>query len=158
MMTSWRARWLTLALLLAVVGWPAFAQVEHRYPPVPLTPSQESRLRTMLPNLRCLVCQNESLAASQAPLATDLRHQIRLMLAKGDSDAQIRNYLVARYGEYVLYRPRFEPRTWLLWLGPFLLLASGLIVAWRLLGRRPAIANPRPLDEEALKHLLDEDR
>ena len=147
------------AIFLGLMGslLPVRAQVEHTYPPVALTPGQEARLQAMLPNLRCLVCQNESLAASQAPLARDLRYKIRLMLANGDSDSQIKSYLVARYGEYVLYKPRFEPRTWLLWLGPFLLVALGLILAIRVIVRRRASVTPEStVDREALQRLLDE--
>lgn len=147
------------AIFLGIVGGllPVGAQVEHPYPPVSLTPRQEARLQAMLPNLRCLVCQNESLASSQAPLARDLRYKIRIMLANGESDSQIRNYLVARYGEYVLYRPRFEPRTWLLWLGPFFLVAIGLILAIRVIvQRRTSVIPASSVDQEALQRLLDE--
>lgn len=145
-----------LALLGACRG--AAAQVQVQYPPVPLTAAEQARLQVLLPQLRCLVCQNESLAASQAPLAKDLRHKIRLMLARGASNPRIRDYLVARYGQYVLYRPRFEPLTWLLWLGPFLLLALGLGVALRLLGSRRRPPPPPPADPEALRRLLGDGR
>ena len=145
-------------VLTLLGGWCAVSaqEVQVSYPPVPLTASQETRLQAMLPNLRCLVCQNESLAASQAPLARDLRHKIRLMLAHGESNTQIEDYLVARYGQYVLYRPRFEPLTWLLWLGPFLLVIIGLAVALRRLrssGREPPAS---AVDPEALRRLLED--
>lgn len=145
-----------LALLGAWRG--AAAQVQVQYPPVPLTAAGQARLQALLPQLRCLVCQNESLAASQAPLAKDLRHKIRVMLARGASNAQIRDYLVARYGQYVLYRPRFEPLTWLLWLGPFLLLALGLAMALRLLRPVRHRPPPPPADPEALRRLLGDGR
>lgn len=150
------SRLLLIALLFTSA---AYAQVERPRPPIPLTSAQEARYRAMLPNLRCLVCQNESLAASQAPLAADLRYQIRGLMAKGDSDAQVKQYLVDRYGQYVLYKPRFEPTTWLLWMGPLLLLIFAVIIALRLLRRRSRKAPDVPdLDQTALQHLLDEDR
>lgn len=150
-------RWMVMALLLC--AGMAQAQVERPHPPIPLTPAQSRRYEALLPELRCLVCQNESLAASQAPLAADLRYEVRGLIAKGDSDAQVKDYLVARYGQYVLYRPRFEPSTWLLWGGPFLLLAVALLVALRLLWRRPraAAVDDKAVDAEALRRLLDED-
>lgn len=156
-----RGRLIVLGLsVLLLYGPMAQAQVQRARKPIPLTPQQSQRFEAMLPNLRCLVCQNESLAESQAPLAMDLRYQIRGMLAKGDTDAQIKHYLVDRYGEYVLYTPRFRPGTWLLWLGPLLLLVIALFIAFRMMRRRgSAVARePAPVDNEALRRLLDEDQ
>jgi len=148
-----------LGLLLVMLSLPLQAQIERERPSIPLTTSQQARYRAMLPNLRCMVCQNESLAASQAPLAVDLRYQIRGLLAKGDSDAQVKQYLVDRYGQYVLYKPRFEPSTWLLWLGPLLLLIIAIFIALRLLRRRSRAApTSADVDATALKRLLEEDR
>lgn len=148
-----------LGLLLVMLSLPLQAQVERERPSIPLTASQQARYSAMLPNLRCMVCQNESLAASQAPLAVDLRYQIRGLLAKGDSDAQVKQYLVDRYGQYVLYKPRFEPSTWLLWLGPLLLLTIAIFIALRLLRRRSrAVPASADVDAAALKRLLEEDR
>jgi cytochrome c-type biogenesis protein CcmH len=84
------------------------------------------RYQHLLEGLRCLVCQDENLAASSAPLAADLRRQVRHMIDAGKSDNQIRDYMVARYGDFVLYKPPFMPLTWLLWIGPFAFLAVGL--------------------------------
>lgn len=95
--------------------------------------------------LRCLVCQNETIAASHADLAVDLRQQIREKLRQGQSPQQIRQFMVDRYGDFVLYRPRFGARTLLLWLGPFVLLALALTVLLRTLRRRA-----REPDEQAL--------
>ena len=86
--------------------------------------------------LRCLVCQNESLAASRAELAEDLRREVRKLIRDGKSDAEIRDYLVARYGDFVLYRPPVKPTTWLLWFGPFALLAGGAVGLIAYLRRR----------------------
>jgi len=97
-------------------------------------PSLESRARALSAELRCLVCQNQSIDESEAPLAKDLRVLIRERLLAGDSDAAIMDFVVARYGEFVLLKPRFSPATALLWLGPFLILAAG--TAFILLRRR----------------------
>lgn len=153
------SRLLILGLLMGLLSLPLHAQVERPRPEISLTAAQEVRYRAMLPNLRCMVCQNESLAASLAPLAADLRYQIRGLLAKGDSDAEVKQYLVDRYGQYVLYKPRFEPSTWLLWLGPLLLLVIAIFIALRLLRRRSHMACDLPeADAAALQRLLDEDR
>ncbi len=92
-------------------------------------PALEARARALSQELRCLVCQNESIDGSEAPLARDLRLLVRDRLIAGESDAQVLDYIVARYGEFVLLRPRFNERTWVLWLAPFaLLLAGGITV------------------------------
>ena len=85
------------------------------------------RLISISEEMRCLVCQNESLAGSRSDLANDLRAQIRSMIKAGKSDAEIRQYMVDRYGDFVLYRPPVKPTTWLLWLGPFTILLIGII-------------------------------
>ena len=85
----------------------------------------EGRLKSLGEELRCLVCQNQTIADSNAPLALDLRNQIRAQIAEGKSDTEIRDYLVQRYGDFVLYRPPLKAATLLLWLGPFVLVAAG---------------------------------
>jgi cytochrome c-type biogenesis protein CcmH len=94
-------------------------------------PAKESRARELSRELRCMVCQNQSIDDSEAPLARDLRLLVRERIAAGDSDAQVIDFLVARYGEFVLLKPRMEPRTLLLWLLPPLALAGGGLVLWR---------------------------
>jgi cytochrome c-type biogenesis protein CcmH len=97
-------------------------------------PQVEARLKTLAVELRCLVCQNQTLADSHAPLAEDLRREVREMIAKDMSDKEIIDFLVQRYGDFVLYRPPWKASTTLLWLGPFLLLiagATGLVFALR---------------------------
>jgi cytochrome c-type biogenesis protein CcmH len=96
----------------------------------------DARLKALETDLRCLVCQNQTLAESNAPLAEDLRKEVRGLALAGKSDDEIRAYLVARYGDFVLYKPPFEPATYLLWLGPFVLLAAGALIWWMLLRRR----------------------
>jgi cytochrome c-type biogenesis protein CcmH len=98
-------------------------------------PARESRARDLSRELRCMVCQNQSIDDSDAPLARDLRLLVRERIAAGDSDAQVIDFLVARYGEFVLLKPRLEPHTLLLWLLPPLALAGGGFALWTL-GRR----------------------
>ncbi|HMN79619.1 MAG TPA: cytochrome c-type biogenesis protein CcmH [Burkholderiaceae bacterium] len=100
-------------------------------------PAQETRLKQLSEELRCLVCQNQSLADSNAELAVDLRNQVRDQIEQGKSDQEIKSYLVQRYGDFVLYKPPVQSNTTLLWFGPFALLAVGLSVWW-LMSRRPA--------------------
>jgi len=97
----------------------------------------DGRLKSLESQLRCLVCQNQTLAESEAPLAEDLRKEVRELAVAGKSDDDIRAYLVARYGDFVLYKPPMKPVTWLLWFGPFLLLSGGL-VTWLFVLRRRA--------------------
>jgi cytochrome c-type biogenesis protein CcmH len=96
----------------------------------------EARIRQLEEKLRCLVCQNQTLADSNAELAGDLRRQVREQVAAGRSDEQVIDYLVQRYGDFVLYEPRFKSTTALLWVGPFVLLAAALLVLVATLRRR----------------------
>ena len=98
-------------------------------------PAKELRARHLSRELRCMVCQNQSIDDSEAPLARDLRLLVRERIAAGDSDGQVLDFLVARYGEFVLLKPRLEPRTWLLWLLSPLALAGGGLALW-VQGRR----------------------
>jgi cytochrome c-type biogenesis protein CcmH len=100
-------------------------------------PQLEDRVKDLAHELRCLVCQNQTIADSNAPLALDLRNQIREQVAAGRSDREVIDYMVARYGDFVLYRPPFKATTLALWLGPFLLLAVGAFLFWRRVARRP---------------------
>ena len=94
------------------------------------------RLKTLESELRCLVCQNQTLADSNASLAEDLRREVRDLALSGKNDSEIRAYLVARYGDFVLYDPPLKRTTWLLWIGPFALLAGGGVLWWTILRRR----------------------
>ncbi len=104
--------------------------------PLAEDPVVEQRLITISEELRCLVCQNESLAGSRADLAMDLRRELRTLIKQGKTDAEIREFMVSRYGDFVLYRPPVKPATWLLWLGPFGLMAVGLVALFAYLRRR----------------------
>ena len=109
-------------------------------PPAADDPALEKRVLHVSSELRCLVCQNQTLADSNAPLAVDLRNQIREQLRRGASERDVVDYLVARYGDFVRYRPPFKGATALLWIGPFLLLALGAWLLARRLRRPPAAA------------------
>jgi cytochrome c-type biogenesis protein CcmH len=97
--------------------------------------------------LRCLVCQNQSIAESNAGLAVDLRNQVREQVASGKSDAEIIDFMTSRYGDFVLYRPPLKGTTMLLWFGPFLLLVVGALVAWRVVRARKAQPAAAPLSD-----------
>lgn len=97
--------------------------------------------------LRCLVCQNQTIAESNAGLAVDLRNQVREQIAAGRSDREIVDYMTARYGDFVLYEPPFKPLTVLLWFGPLLLLAIGIFIAMRVVRARRSLAAEAPLSE-----------
>jgi cytochrome c-type biogenesis protein CcmH len=135
-------------LMLFALAAPAFAVLPDE---VLREPALEARARALSQTLRCMVCQNESIDESNAPLARDLRILVRERIQKGDSDAEVRAYLVARYGEFILLEPRFSPRTWLLWSIPILALllgGGGIALALR---RRPA--PPVPLTDEEKRRL-----
>jgi cytochrome c-type biogenesis protein CcmH len=124
-----------LALLLFAGG--AFAQPAK--PDAPLQfrdAAEEARVHALASELRCVMCQNQSLADSNAQIARDLRGEILQLMRRGLSDAQIEQFLVARYGEFVLYRPRVEASTWLLWFGPALVLLAGGAVVVAIVRRR----------------------
>ena len=116
-----RAAWILCAALLTPLAW-----ADQPQPPV-----DPDRLYQLTSQLRCLVCQNESLADSDAPLAIDLKNEIRSRMASGESDAEIKKFLVDRYGNFVVYRPPFNGHTLLLWLGPLLLVIGGAFGVWR---------------------------
>jgi len=109
----------------------------------------DTRLKTLENELRCLVCQNQTLAESNAPLAEDLRKEVRELAVAGKSDDDIRAYLVARYGDFVLYKPPVKATTYALWFGPFVLLAAG-IVAWVIVLRRRARMPADDVPDDAL--------
>lgn len=108
----------------------------------------EKRMVAISEELRCLVCQNESLSGSHAELAQDLRREIRKMIGEGKSDQEILDFMVARYGDFVRYRPPMKPTTWLLWGGPFVLLAGGIAALLAFLRRRAREAAAPALSEE----------
>jgi cytochrome c-type biogenesis protein CcmH len=120
----------------------------------------EQRLVAIADELRCLVCQNESLASSRAELAQDLRREVRALIVAGRSDAEILDFLVSRYGDFVLDRPPLKPSTWLLWGSPFLLMALGIGgLSWHLRRRRDDAGAPlSDADLARARSLLSGDR
>jgi cytochrome c-type biogenesis protein CcmH len=150
-----------LAALLLAVSTPAFAVQPDE---VLRDPAMEARAREISKELRCLVCQNQSIDDSNAPLARDLRVLVRQRLVAGDGDGEVLDYVKARYGDYVLLRPPFQASTYVLWLGPIaVLLLGGIGAALFLRGRRPAVAGGEsaapltPEERQRLDRLLRED-
>ena len=137
--------WL-LGLMLALITTAACAQVTDPAPPHFINAAEEQRFHALVTELRCVMCQNQSLADSNAQIAHDLRSEVLVLMRLGKSDAAIRDYLVARYGEFVLYKPRIEGKTWLLWFGPALLLVGGGFVVARVV-RRHAGDSDVPVDD-----------
>ena len=121
----------------------------------PEDPELEKRVANLSKELRCLVCQNETLADSQAGLASDLRNQIREQMKAGKSDKEIVDFLTARYGDFVLYRPPVKPTTYLLWFGPFVLLVFGIAILFRYLKRRKTLIHEKPLTAGERKQAED---
>jgi cytochrome c-type biogenesis protein CcmH len=128
---------LAVALLLASVGAAAID-------PMPFTDAaEEARFRALAAELRCVMCQNQSLADSNAMIAQDLRREVFDLMRQGKSDEEIKSFLTERYTEFVLYRPRVEPRTWLIWFGPAALLLAGAIAVIVIVRKR---GGPKPPD------------
>jgi len=125
--------------------------------PLAADPKVEKKVNDITSELRCLVCQNQTIAESHADLAVDLKNQVRGMVSNGETRDQIVEYMVKRYGDFVRYRPAFKPATYLLWIGPFILLLLGLTVLFISLKRRKVAIQDAPLSEQEsaqLDHLL----
>jgi cytochrome c-type biogenesis protein CcmH len=148
-------RW--FLLLLLSLGLSVSAREAQ---PMAADPALEVRVMAIAEELRCLVCQNESLAGSHADLAVDLRKQIRIKLQQGQTEAQIKQFMVDRYGDFVLYRPALKTSTWLLWGGPFVLLVVGvgaLLLNIRRRGRAIPAGPLPPEDAARARRLLGEE-
>jgi cytochrome c-type biogenesis protein CcmH len=149
-------RWLYLLTLLLI---PSFAPAADEASPLAENPQIEARLKTLAVELRCLVCQNQTLADSNAPLAEDLRREVREMIAKNMSDKEIIDFLVTRYGDFVLYRPPLKTTTTVLWVGPFLLLIGGataLVLALRKRQKKLADVSLTEAEHNRVAQLLSE--
>ena len=139
--------WLLAALLLA----PGLAGAQAVRDATPLEfrdTAEERRFNALVSELRCVMCQNQSLADSNAQIARDLRNEVLELMRQGETDREIKDFLVARYGEFVLYRPQVESKTWLLWFGPALVLLAGGFVVAGLVRRRSSVAAPQNDDEQ----------
>ena len=135
--------WLALLLAASLALWPpvAVAQVQAAAdlaPPQFTDEAEQARFHHLTSELRCVMCQNQSLADSNAMVAHDLRREVLELMRQGRSDDEVKQFLVDRYGEFVLYRPEVASNTWLLWFGPGLVLLGGGLVVWRIVRRRAA--------------------
>jgi cytochrome c-type biogenesis protein CcmH len=130
---------------------PAFSVQSKEAPPVASNPALEKRVQALTEELRCLVCQNQTIADSHADLAIDLKNQVREKLEQGMSDKDILEYMVDRYGDFVLYRPPVKTTTWLLWFGPFLFLIIGITALMLKLRKRAASAASAGLSEAEMQ-------
>lgn len=138
-------RILIAALLTLSLAAPAAAKEAA---PLAEDPVVEQRLNHIATELRCLVCQNESLAGSQADLAKDLRREVRGLIKDGKSDQEVKDFLVSRYGDFVLYRPQIKPSTYFLWAGPFILLIVAIALLMNFLRKRNQQIKDVPLSDE----------
>lgn len=138
---------LNAALTLSLV---VFASVSSGREAMPMAedPKLEARLDELSHELRCMVCQNESLASSRAELADDLRNEVRELIRSGKSDLEVKDFLVSRYGDFVLYKPEVKPLTWVLWFGPFVLLVIAVIFLGMYLRQRRALAAPEAMSDD----------
>ena len=153
---SWRLAFqrLALALVFAMTLLPPPLLAVVFEPRDFASAQQEARYKRINSELRCLVCQNQNIAGSDAPLAQDLRREVFRMLNEGSTDAQIVEYMVQRYGDFVLYRPPVNGLTIALWAGPFVLMLIGLVFLWRVMRRRrAATAVLQPLSEQDRERL-----
>lgn len=147
---------LLVTLLLVLLAASALARVETY---VFDTPEQEARYKSLIEELRCLVCQNQNIADSNAELALDLRQQTYEMIVAGDSDEQIYTYMVERYGDFVLYQPPVRGSTLLLWLGPFIILVIGIAILVMVIRQRnrEAAKTMAETDHQRAAELLRQD-
>ncbi|MDQ1638718.1 MAG: cytochrome c-type biosis protein CcmH [Pyrinomonadaceae bacterium] len=139
-------RFVVFGLVLLSTAGPTLSAKEAQ--PSAADPVLEQRVMKLSRELRCLVCQNETLADSRADLAEDLRTQIREQMKAGKSDKEIINYLTTRYGKFILYNPPVDPTTYLLWFGPFVLLLAGLFLLFRYVKQRSGLIAESPLSAE----------
>ncbi|HEX9646082.1 MAG TPA: cytochrome c-type biogenesis protein [Alphaproteobacteria bacterium] len=155
-MTRVARRLAGMVLAALMVGVAATAALAFQTDTPLADPAQEARAVALAKELRCLVCQNQSIMESDADLAKDLRGIVRERIAAGDSDAQVKQYVVERYGDFVLLRPPFKAKTWALWLGPALIAAAALAALAAVWRRRASRAQgPAPLTEAERARLRD---
>ncbi len=151
MRRSMRAFAACLLALVLLPGLSATALAQVAGDPTPLQfrdNAEEARFQALTHELRCVMCQNQSLADSNAQIAHDLRREVLKLMREGKSDDEVVAFLVQRYGEFVRYKPAMEPDTWLLWFGPALLLLGGGVVVYRIVRRRNRQVVPEPGDEQ----------
>jgi cytochrome c-type biogenesis protein CcmH len=135
---SARRAWLVLCLVLSSAVWAIDTEVAFDDPVL------NERYRALIREIRCPKCLNESIAESHAPVAADLRREVRRLIGEGASDDEVKTFLSSRYGDFVLYRPPVSSTTWALWAGPFVFLGVGGLVFWRIVAAR----RRQPVDED----------
>ena len=133
-------------LLVLLVAWPAHSSTIETY--AFDDAKQEEQYKRLIDELRCLVCQNQNLADSNAELAQDMRRKTFEMVKAGKSEAEVVDYMVQRYGDFVMYRPPFRSNTMLLWIGPFIILIVGVLILIRFIRRKPATGQAAHLSDE----------
>ena len=146
-----RFRLALLAVASCLMLFASFAGAQPATPEAPLaftSSAEEQRFHLLVSELRCVMCQNQSLADSNAQIARDLRREVLELMRQGKSDGEIKAFLVARYGEFVLYRPQVESKTWLLWFGPMLVLLAGAFIVAGIVRRRAATGASVADDEQ----------
>lgn len=154
-----RRRWQMMMLLALLLPAMAFAQAVRDPAPMQFTDQAEAdRFHDLAGELRCVKCQNQSLDDSNAAIAQDLRHEVLALMRQDKSNAEVKEYLVARYGEFVLYRPRMDPKTWLLWFGPALVLLAGAVVVVNVVRRHSKLAAAGSADSAKATAAVDEDQ
>jgi cytochrome c-type biogenesis protein CcmH len=156
---KWRVLLFGLAMCFASLAMTVSAQLPTPTQPLP-SAELALRLKKLESELRCLVCQNQTLAESPAGLAGDLRREVRLLIDQGKTDDEIKTYLQARYGDFVLYKPPVDRKTWVLWFGPFALLGIGACAAWLIARRRREvmpISMPTSDAAKRARNLLNDD-
>lgn len=150
-------RLIIIFTLLFLLDFTAYAAVEVKQFK---TPEHEQRYKNLINEFRCVVCQNQNIADSNAALAKDLRKQVYKMINAGQNDKEIMDFMVTRYGDFVLYRPLFNSSTFLLWVGPFIIFIIGLFVLIRFIRQRKKVVveTLSDNDKEKLKQLLENDK
>lgn len=131
-------KWILLLVMIAAPSWAAIDAYEFR------TPVEEVRFHELTAELRCPKCQNQNIADSDAPIAKDLRREVHRLLTAGAADSEIIDFMVTRYGEFVLYRPQINSQTWLLWYGPYVVLSFGVMIILLIVYKRKANRRVRP--------------
>ena len=148
-------KFIKLQQFLSCICLALFISIAHADEAAPLAsdPALEQRLVSISEEMRCLVCQNESLSGSRSELAQDLRREIRDLIKQGKTDAEIRTFMVDRYGDFILYRPPVKPTTWLLWIGPFVLMFAGIVALLMYLRRRNTQVATTSLSDDENKRI-----
>jgi len=141
---------ISVVLLIYVWQVSCLAQAPSTAQPLNTNPALEAQVNTISNELRCLVCQNQTIADSNADLAIDLKNQIRTQLTQGRTQAEILDYMVQRYGDFVLYKPPLKASTWFLWLGPFVILLLAFFFLWRQIQVRKKLLSEQQFSQAEL--------